>query len=206
MRRRLAIVRLSEGSVLADEGEAIVVDPPALAAIRLVFGVGSDSEREPSADEFIPVYTVGIPVISQGGLDPDGIYEFDAGAQLELLRSRATRRRWAVRLELEFIQSAESIGSADLWFEVDWPNDPGPELMLLGPERGTTLAGGGRAVTIASSPVTDIAAARALGGRFTARLRDADPRSATARVESPICVVELQTSHYEFEPEGRDGD
>jgi hypothetical protein len=205
MPRRLVIVRLSEGSVLADEGEAIQVDPPALAAIRLVFGVGSDLEREPSVDEFIPVYTVGIPVVSQGGLDPDGIYEFDAGAQLELLRSRATRRCWAVRLELEFIQSAEAIATADLWFEVDWPSE-GPELTLLGPERGTTMPGGGRAITIASTPVTDIAAARALGGRFSARLRDADPRSTTARVESPTTVVELQTSHYEFEPEGPSGD
>lgn len=201
MPRRLVIVRLSEGSVLADDGEPILVDPPALADIRLVFGVGSDGEREPSADEFIPVYTVGIPVVSQGGLDPDGIYEFDAGAQLELLRSRATRRRWAVRLELEFVQSAEAIATADVWFEVDWPSE-GPELTLLGPERGTTTPGGGRSLIIASSPVTDIATARALGGRFTARLRDADPRSPSARVESPICVVELQTSHYEFEPEG----
>ncbi len=201
MPRRLVIVRLSEGSVPADTGEPITVDPPALAAIRLVFGVGSDPEHEPaSADEFIPVYTVAIPVVSQGGLDPDGIYEFDAGAQLELLRGRATRRRWAVRLELEFVQSAEAIAAADLWFEVDWLTD-GPQLLLLGPERGTTTPGGGRALTIASSPVTDIAAARALGGRFTARLRDADPRSPTARIDSPICVVDLQTSHYEFEPE-----
>lgn len=205
MPRRLVIVRLSEGSVLADQGEAIAVDPPALAAIRLVFGVGSDVEREPSADEFIPVYTVGIPVVSQGGLDPDGIYEFDAGAQLELLRSRATRRCWAVRLELEFLQSAEAIATADLWFDVDWPSE-GPELILLEPERGTTMPGGGRSITIASTPVTDIAAARALGGRFTARLRDADPRSTTARVESPLCVVDLLTSHYEFEPEDPRGD
>jgi hypothetical protein len=201
MPRRLVIVRLSEGSVLADEGEPIRVDPPALAAIRLVFGVGSDEDVEPSAHEFIPVYTVAIPVVSQGGLDPDGIYEFDAGAQLELLRSRATRRRWAVRLELEFVQSAEAIATADLWFDVDWSSEHAPELTLLGPERGITMLGGGRSITIASTPVTDIAAARALGGRFTARLRDADPRSPTARVESPICVVELQTGHYEFEPE-----
>ncbi|MFV8752735.1 hypothetical protein ACNOYE_19475 [Nannocystaceae bacterium ST9] len=202
MPRRLVIVRLSEGSVLADEGERVHVDPPALSAIRLVFGVGSLPEREPtSSEEFIPVYTVGIPVVSQGGLDPDGVYEFDAGAQLELLRGRATRRCWAVRLELEFVQSAEAIASADLWFEVDWSSE-GPELTTLGPERGATLPGGGRALTIASTPVTDIAAARALGGRFSARLRDADPRSPNARVESPSCVVELSTRHYEFEPEG----
>ncbi len=204
--RRLVIGRLAAGSVLADDGEAIQVDPPTLADIRLVFGVGSSAELEPSADEFIPVYTVSIPVVSQGGLDPDGIYEFDAGAQLELLRSRATRRRWAVRLELEFVQSSEAMATADLWFEVEWPvavqiPAPVPELIVLGPERGTTTPGGGRSITIASSPVTDIADARALGGRFCAQLRDADPRSPGARVESPVCVVELSTRHYEFEPE-----
>ncbi len=184
------------------------VDPPGLAAIRLVFGVGRGPEQEPTAESFTPVYTVGIPVFSLGGLDPDGVYEFDAGAQLELLRERAKQRRWAVRLELDFVQSAESVSAADLWVEVDWSTDDArepssaPELVVLGPERGSTTPGGGRSLTIASTPLTEVAAARRLGGRFTVQLRDADPRtSAPVSVESPVRVVELACDRYEFEPD-----
>jgi hypothetical protein len=200
MSRRLAIARLPVGSVPADEGEPISIDPPALLGIRLVFGVGSAPDHEPDAEGFIPVYTVEIPVVSQGGLDHDDIYEFDAGAQLELLRSRATRRRWAVRLELEFVQVAASVAAADLWLECDWSSE-GPQLVQLGAEQGRATPGGGRALTIASTPVGEVDRARALGGRFVACLRDADPRTPRARIESPPLHFELSMRHYEFEPE-----
>jgi hypothetical protein len=201
---RIVIQRLPEGSVPAFDGELRRIDPPSLADVRLVFGVGSTPELEPHAADFHPVYTISMPVVSAGGLDPDGVYEFDAGAQLELLRSRATARRWAVRLELEFVQPSEAINTAELWVETPWTSGH-PRPQLLGPERGTPLSGGGRSLVIASTPVGSVDAARALGGRFTVMLRDADPQLAgVATVESPSVEVRLDLRCYEFETEADD--
>jgi hypothetical protein len=203
---RLVVGRLPEGSVLPPAGdEPRPVDPPALAGIRLVFGVGSQIDAEPSAEDFHPVYTISMPVFSLGGLDPDGIYEFDAGAQLELLRSRATARRWAARLELELIQTREAITAAELWFETPWTSgDPRP--VQLGPERGEPRPGGGRSLVFASTPVTSVAAARSLGGRFLAQLRDADPHGGgPATVESSVLEIQVALDRYEFEAEDGHG-
>ena len=201
---RLVVQRLPEGSVPPASEELWRVDPPALASVRLVFGVGSSVDEIPSADDFHSVYTISIPVFSLGGLDPDGVYEFDAGAQLELLQSRATRRRWGVRLELELVQSSEAINAAELWIETPW-GDGDPRPMLLGPARGTPLTGGGRSLVLASSPVTTVAAARALGGRFTMILRDADPHGGgAATIESTALEVRLDLRCYEFEAEAED--
>lgn len=198
---RLVVRRLPEGSVAPGGDETRSVDPPALAGVRLVFGVGSEPDASPTVDDFHPVYTISMPVFSIGGLDPDGVYEFDAGAQLELLQSRATRRRWAVRLELELIQTHATSNAAELWFEAPWSSgDPRP--MLLGPERGEPRAGGGRALVFASTPVATVDAARSLGGRFIAQIRDADPHGGgVATVESPPLVIEVDCGRYEFEAE-----
>jgi hypothetical protein len=199
---RLVVRRLPEGSVAPSEDQLQVVDPPALAGVRLVFGVGSAAEEGPSVDDFHPVYTISMPVISIGGLDPDGVYEFDAGAQLELLQSRATGRRWAVRLELELVQTHATINAAELWVETPWRSgDPRP--MLLGSERGEPRPGGGRALVLASTPVASVEAARALGGRFVAQIRDADPHNGgPATIESPLLSVDVDCGRYEFEDEG----
>lgn len=198
---RLVVRRLPEGSVAAGSDETRLVDPPALAGIRLVFGVGSEPDASPSADDFHPVYTISMPVFSVGGLDPDGVYEFDAGAQLELLQSRATQRRWALRLELELIQTHETSNAAELWFETPWiSGDPRP--LLLGPERGEMRAGGGRSLVFASTPVATVEAARSLGGRFVAQIRDADPHGGgVASIESPSLTIDLALGRYEFEAE-----
>jgi hypothetical protein len=198
---RLVVRRLPEGSVAPGGDDKRTVDPPALAGIRLVFGVGTEPEQSPTADDFHPVYTISMPVFSIGGLDPDGVYEFDAGAQLELLQSRATRRRWAVRLELELIQTHETVNAADLWFETPWTSgDPRP--MLLGPERGVSRPGGGRSLSFASTPVATVTAARALGGRFIAQIRDADPHGGgAATIESPVLTIDVALGRYEFEAE-----
>jgi hypothetical protein len=201
---RIVIQRLPEGSVPAFGGELRRVDPPSLADVRLVFGVGSEPELEPELADFHPVYTLSMPVVSVGGLDPDGVYEFDAGAQLELLQSRATRRRWAVRVELEFVQASEAINAAELWIETPWTSG-NPRPQLLGPERGTPLSGGGRSLIIASTPVGSVDAARALGGRFTVVLRDADPQlGGPATVESSSIEIRLDLRCYEFEAEADD--
>jgi hypothetical protein len=201
---RLVVRRLPEGSVEPGSDVTRSVDPPALAGIRLVFGVGSEPDASPSVDDFHPVYTISMPVVSVGGLDPDGIYEFDAGAQLELLQSRATRRRFAVRLELELIQTHATVNTAELWFETPWTSgDPRP--VLLGSERGELRAGGGRALVFASTPVASVEAARSLGGRFVAQLRDADPHGGgSATIESPVLTIDVALDRYEFEDEDED--
>jgi hypothetical protein len=199
---RLVIRRLSEGSVAPGHDTVRSVEPPTLAGIRLVFGVGSTPEAIPDADDFHPVYTISMPVFSVGGLDPDGIYEFDAGAQLELLESRATERRWAVRLELELIQTREVINAAELWIETPWTGED-PRPMLLGPERGQPRPGGGRSLVFASTPVASVDAARALGGQFVARIRDADPHGGgPATIESAELTIDVALGRYEFEAEG----
>ena len=198
---RLVVRRLPEGSVAPLGDGTRSVDPPALAGLRLVFGVGSEPDANPSADDFHPVYTISMPVISVGGLDPDGVYEFDAGAQLELLQSRATHRRWALRLELELIQTHETINAAELWFETPWDSgDPRP--VLLGHPRGELRAGGGRSLVFASTPVASVDAARSLGGRFIAQIRDADPHGGgVATIESPPLIIDVALERYEFEPD-----
>jgi len=199
---RLVIPRLPEGSVAPPGDAARVVDPPALAGVRLVFGVGSSPTSIPGPADFHPVYTVSMPVFSPGGLDPDGIYEFDAGAQLELLQSRATRRRWGVRLELELAQASEAVNAADLWIEAPW-SEGEVALMALGSARGEPAVGGGRRVTVASTPVTDVALARRLGGSFRVQLCDVDPHLAGGRatVQSAVFEVALDLGCYEFETE-----
>lgn len=206
-RHRLVIPRRSEGSVPPAEAGLRRVDPPSLIGVRLVFGVAGGPETTPSAEDFHPAYTVAMPVVSAGGLDPDGIYEFDAGAQLELLQARATRRRWAVRLELELLQSSEALNTAELWIDTPWTEAEDPKPLALEPLPGPSLPGGGRAVILASTPVTRVDAARSLGGRFEARLRDADPHGGgPASVESPALIVELDLRRYEFEAEDDDSD
>ncbi|GEM_PF-1333156 len=208
MQRRLVIPRLPEGSVpplppLSAE-TPVQVARPSLAALRLVFGVGSNPDQAPSETDFHPVYTVAMPVVSAGGLDPDGVYEFDAGAQLALLQRRATRRTWALRLELELAQSHDAVNTTELWIESppEWPSGDGPRLLLLGPARGVPLPGGGRVLTIATTLVHTVEGARALGGRLNLRLADADPRGPTpATIESPTLEVALDLRCYEFEAE-----
>ena len=198
---RLVVRRLPEGSVAPSDERPRPVEPPTLAGVRLVFGVGTQFDARPSVDDFHPVYTISMPVFSIGGLDPDGIYEFDAGAQLELLQSRATRRLWAVRLELELIQTHETINAAELWFETPWL-DGEPRPILLGSERGEPRPGGGRSLVFASTPVAEVGAARRLGGRFSAQIRDADPHGGgPATIESAPLIVDVALNCYEFEAE-----
>ena len=199
---RLVVKRLPEGSVPPSSDGLLRVDPPALAGLRLVFGVGTEPEAEPTHEDFHPVYTISMPIFSLGGLDPDGIYEFDAGAQLDLLRRRATHRRWGVRLELELVVSSEACNAAELWIDTPWDKAEQPRALLLEGEPATTLPGGGRSLVAASTPVTSTAAARSLGGLFTAQLRDADPHTGgPASVESPVLEIRCDFGCYEFEEE-----
>lgn len=200
MGRRLVIERLSEGSVPPSEEGTRKVDAPSVSAIRLVFGVGKGPQGPPTDADFKPVYTVGIPVFSLGGLDSDGVYEFDGTALLGLLQQRAQRRKWAARLELELVQAADSVNAADVYVETPFAED-GPTMEVSGrSKKGTVTAGGGRSLVLATSLAHDAAGIGALGGKYSVQLRDADPREGgDASVESPVRDIALNFTQYEFE-------
>lgn len=177
-------------------------DPPIFAGLRLVLGVGSPSGEPPDNDTFKPTYIVGMPVFSMGGLDPDGVYEFDAGMLLDTIRHRALRRRWGVRVEIELTQSADSVSIADLWAEAPFKEEPdGPGLVVLGKTgRGTTLPGGGRTVVIATTLALDSKRASALSGVYNIQLRDTDPATDDKpSVASLVRGIQVDLTHFEFE-------
>ena len=209
MARRICVPRLSEGSHAApasSEGQAGSVtkmfDPPAFAALRLVFGVGTPTGDPPDNDTCKPTYAVAVPVFSLGGLDPDGVYEFDAGFLLDVIRRRALRRRWGVRVEIELTQSAESVAIADVWAEGPFKDeDDAHGLIVLGRTgRGTTLPGGGRTIVIASTLAHDSKRAAGLSGVYNIQLRDTDPASEDKpNVASMVRGIQVDLTHFEFE-------
>jgi hypothetical protein len=204
----LIIARLDEGSSPPPSSSGIFgvrLDAPTLAGIRLVFGVGRRPGTPPTRETFSPVYTISIPVFSLGGLDSDGVYEFDAARTLADLQERADRRGWAMRLELEIEQAADSVSAADIYVETPYADD-GPEFYVAGPDgKGTTTLGGGRRLVLASSLAHDTDTIRKLGGAFSLQLSDADPRAAggegsgEADQHSSARPVELNLTRYEFQ-------
>jgi len=154
-------------------GDSATADPPTLQTIRLAYGVGSGREAVPSASDFRTTYQVTIPVFSLGGLDPDGVYEFDGSLLLGALTERAQRRRWGVRLELELIQTAASAGAADI--VVEGPDGAGA-LSVVGSAAGESLPGGGRRVVVATAVVNDPGAVTSLDGTYRIGLGDAAAR------------------------------
>ena len=204
MARRLIISRLDEGSSPPPSSSGIFgarLDAPTLAAIRLVFGVGRRPGVAPTRDTFSPVYTISIPVFSLGGLDSDGIYEFDTARTLADLQDRADRRGWAMRLELEIEQPADSVSAADIYVETPYA-DNGPEFYVAGhDDKGTTTLGGGRRLVLASSLAHDANSVGTLGGAFSLQLSDSDPRASDASADqhSSVRPVELNLTRYEFQ-------
>ncbi|MEM6991197.1 MAG: hypothetical protein AAF721_11885 [Myxococcota bacterium] len=138
--------------------------PPTVQTLALSFGVGARRDAAPTNDEFRETYHLTIPIFSLGGLDPDGVYEFDAAGLLSTLGKQATRRVWGVRLQLELIQQAAAAGHATL--AVDAPSETGG-LRVLGGDSGESLPGGGRRIVVASDVVTNAASvAEALEGTY----------------------------------------
>ncbi len=177
-------------------------EPPQLAALRIVFGVGAVGGEPPDVESFRPTYTVSMPIFSMGGLDPDGVYEFDAGLLLDGIRRRSLRRAWGVRLEIELTQAADSVTHADLYVDAPFADEPGaPSIALLGRGgRGITLPGGARTLVIGSSIVHDSKRAALLSGVYTAQLRDVEPDSdARPGVASLVRNVHVDLTRFEFE-------
>lgn len=197
---RIVVPRLLDSTAAADSAAGKqMVDPPSIMAIRLAFGVGT-GDSPPTPSSFKNTYHLSIPVFSLGGLDPDGVYEFDAAALFETITRRSLRRRWGVRLELELQQHANSVSQADMHIEAPYKDDTGLGLSVLGHGgRGTPLPGGGRTVTIATDVVTDIKRIGALSGAYKVHLRDQATDEDDVRVASMVRKVHIDLTRFEFE-------
>lgn len=177
-------------------------DPPAFAGLRFVFGVGGPDGEPPEHATFKPTYVLGIPVFSMGGLDPDGVYEFDAGMLLDAIRHRALRRQWGVRVEIELTQTAESVALGDVWVHGPAKEDGDDSgLFVLGSTgKGTLLPGGGRTIVVATSPAHDSKRAAALSGIYNVQLRDTDPDGDDKpAVASLVRGIQVDLTRFEFE-------
>ena len=194
--RRVTIARIADPKAEGGAGGAArKVDAPSLSDIRIVFGVGKGPDAAPDEKGFRAVYTVSIPVFSLGGLDSDGVYEFDAVMLLRTLRDRARRRQWAVRLELEFVQTADSIAQADVIVESPYDEQGGATISIVGRSgSGAATPGGGRSITVASGLALDEAAVGRLGGTFNVRV--GEPGSG---VHSDPRPIRLALGQFEFE-------
>jgi len=194
----LVVQRLALGTVPPSSGEATrIVDAPAVQAIRCVFGVGDEPTELPAGSCFRPVYSISIPVARLGGLDHDDVYEFDGAMMLSTLQERARQRRWAMRLELDIVQTQASATSAELYIEAP----PQVPMMLLGRSGdGMPNPGGGRTLTITTNLADSPDGVLRLAGAYHLLFRDVDPKaSGLVGVESPLLTVKIGLSEFEFE-------
>jgi hypothetical protein len=162
------------------------VDPPVIAAIRCIYGVGAAPESTPDGDGLRPVYCVTLPFDVPGSLDADDTHEFDAASLLAELQTRARARAWAMRLELDVVQTASGAGT-DLF--LDHPDEVQSVRLL----HVAGLPGGGRCLTFGTGLAHTPEAAARLAGvyAFTQRGSDGSDRGS--------CRVPLGLTEYEFE-------
>lgn len=163
------------------------IDPPVLAAIRCVYGVGAEPGAVPEGDGLRIVYCVALPVDAPGSLDADDTHEFDAAGLLAALQARARDRAWAMRLELDVIQTAGAAAQVDL--HLACAPDDAPTLRLL---HAVGIAGGGRRLTLGTGLVHTPAAVARLAGTYGLEQRSGE-------LEVGGCSVQLGLTEYEFE-------
>ncbi len=164
----------------------MVVDAPVLAAICCVYGVGVEPGAVPDGDGLRPVYRVELPVDAPGSLDADDTHEFDAATLLAALQARASGRAWAMRLELEMVQTASAAARVDLYLA----ESPGESLHLM---HTTQQPGGGRRLTFGTGLVHTPAAVARLAGTYRLVQKTGDGMAAGG------CSVQLGLTEYEFE-------
>jgi len=184
---RLVAPRLDDPAT-AQAGPADALDRPALVAIRCIFGVGAEPGTTPDGDGLRPVYRVELPMNAPGSLDADGVHEFDAAGLLDALQTRAHARAWAMRLELDVVQTATAAAQVDLYLEAA-PAEA-PSLRLL---HAVSLPGGGRCLTLATGLVHTPAATARLAGTYVIGQRSGDG------AELGSCQVTLGLTEFEFE-------
>ena len=203
MTKRVVVPRLPDATVVKSiPGETMIVDPPAVTAIRVAYGVGPTNGSAPTDDAtFKPTYHVAIPVFSIGGLDPDGVYEFDAAKIFDVISKRSLRRAWGVRLELELAQESKTVGGADIFVETPFADDDALAMEILGKTgRGTTLPGGGRRVVLATTIISDAKRVGGLSGIYSVQLRDVPPESEEKpRIRSLARGINVDVTRFEFE-------
>lgn len=199
MPARLAIPRPADAKASAPEAKTMV-EPPTVNAIRMVFGVGKGHDDPPTNETFRPTYVVTIPIFSLGGLDPDGVYEFDALSLFAMIARRSLRRVWGLRFELEFSQGPEGLGLADVYVTAPFEADEASLHVLGKTGQGVTSPGGGRVVSVATSLVHDPKKASTLCGLYTVQIRDTDPDdSDKPHVASLARGVNVDLTRFEFE-------
>lgn len=163
-----------------------VCTAPGLIALRCVYGVA-----DPLAGSvFCPVYTVALPIAQPGALDEDDAHEFAAADLLADLQRRATRRAWALRVELELEQTAGDAARCDLYAE-------GPVEAATLQVIGESMApGGGRRLTLGTGLAHAPEAAVRLAGPYVFQHAAAPP---TALDPALACILKLGLTEYEFE-------
>jgi hypothetical protein len=181
---RLVAPRLDDPAT----AQAAPPDPPVLVAIRCIFGVGAEPGASPDGDGLRPVYRVELPVNAPGSLDADGVHEFDAAGLLDALQTRASGRAWAMRLELDVVQTAITAAQVDLYLEAAPAEAPSPRLL-----HAAALPGGGRCLTLGTGLVHTPAAAARLAGVYVIGHRSGDG------VQHGSCHVALGLTEFEFE-------
>jgi len=162
-----------------------VIEPPVIAAIRCIYGVGAEPEATPDGDGLRPVYRVEL-LVDAHGLDADDTHEFDAASLLGELQTRARARAWAMRIELDVIQTASGT-TTDLFLD---PPDEHAQLRLL---HAISLPGGGRCLTFGTGLAHTPEAAARLAGVYAFSQRGSDGD------EHGTCRVPLGLTEYEFE-------
>ena len=181
---RLVAPRLDDPAT----AQAASPDPPVLVALRCVFGVGAEPGASPEGDGLRPVYRVELPVNAPGNLDADGVHEFDAASLLDALQTRACGRAWAMRLELDVVQTASAAAQVDLYLEAAPAEAPSPRVLHT-----AALPGGGRCLTLGTGLVHTPAAAARLAGTYVIGQRSGDGALHGS------CQVALGLTEYEFE-------
>lgn len=181
---RLVAPRLDDPAT----AQAAPPDPPLLVAIRCIFGVGAEPGASLEGDGLRPVYRVELPVNALGSLDADGVHEFDAASLLDALQTRACGRAWAMRLELDVVQTASAAAQVDLYLEAAPAEAPSPRVLHT-----AALPGGGRCLTLGTGLVHTPAAAARLAGTYVIGQRSGDGG------EHGSCRVVLGLTEFEFE-------
>lgn len=183
MRLRLVASRRVEPA-LSDMSSSAAPSPPALVALRCVYAVADAL----ALDALLPVYAVSLPVTLPDARDDDDVHEFAAADLLADLQRRATRRAWAMRVEVDVDQTAADAAGCDLYAQ-----GPGDGLHLLAE---ALVPGGGRRLTLGTAFARAPEAAVLLAGAYVLQHGSAAP---TAIDPALAAFFKLGLTEYEFE-------
>ena len=183
MRLRLVAPRRAEAA-LSDMSPGAAPSAPALVALRCVYGVADPL----ASDALLPVYAVSLPVAQPDALDDDDVHEFAAADLLADLQRRATRRAWAMRVEIDVDQTAADAADCDLYVQ-----GPGDVFQRLAE---AAMPGGGRRLTLGTGLARAPEAVVLLAGPYVLQHGATTP---TAIEPGLAAFFKLGLTEYEFE-------